>query len=93
MEKCSDIKFYEDPSSGAQLLQTHGRTDMTKLIIPFRNFANAPTNCIVLFVCIFWYSAAGLIMPPTVRPIKGPASLRIIDERIQSAGGIITDKG
>jgi hypothetical protein len=24
--------------------QTDGRTDMTKLIVPFRNFANAPKN-------------------------------------------------
>jgi hypothetical protein len=29
-------------------MQTDGRMDMTKLIVAFRNFANAPNNCIVL---------------------------------------------
>ena len=27
---------------GAELFQADGRTDMTKLIVAFRNFANAP---------------------------------------------------
>jgi hypothetical protein len=26
--------------------RTEGKTDMTKLIVAFRNFANAPKNCI-----------------------------------------------
>jgi hypothetical protein len=29
---------------GAELLHADGRTDMTKLIVAFRNFANAPKN-------------------------------------------------
>jgi hypothetical protein len=29
---------------GAELLHTDGRTDMTKQIVAFRNFANAPKN-------------------------------------------------
>jgi len=29
---------------GAELLHADGRTDITKLIIAFRNFANAPKN-------------------------------------------------
>ena len=29
---------------GAELFHADGRTDMTKLIAPFRNFANAPKN-------------------------------------------------
>jgi len=37
---------------GANLLyedrRTDGRTDMTKLIIIFRNFANAPKKCIYI---------------------------------------------
>jgi hypothetical protein len=33
---------------GAELFQTDGRTDMTKLIVAFRNFANLPNN--VLYV-------------------------------------------
>jgi len=29
---------------GAEFFHTNGQTDMTKLIIAFRNFANAPKN-------------------------------------------------
>jgi len=29
---------------GASLLNADGRTDITKLIVAFRNFANAPKN-------------------------------------------------
>ena len=45
--KYSNIKFHENPSSGGRVVlceQTDGRTDMTKLIDAFRNFANAPVN-------------------------------------------------
>ena len=31
---------------GAELFHAGGRTDMTKLIVAFRNFANAPKNCV-----------------------------------------------
>jgi hypothetical protein len=31
---------------GAELLHARGRTDMTKLIIPFRNYANEPQNVV-----------------------------------------------
>ena len=44
-EKHSNIKFRENPSSGSRVVQcgrTDRRTDMTKLIVGFRNFANAP---------------------------------------------------
>jgi len=40
-EKYSDIKFYEDPSSGSRVVPC-GRTDMTKLIVAFCNYTNAP---------------------------------------------------
>jgi hypothetical protein len=43
-EKYSNIKFQENPSNGAELFLADGRTDMTKLIVVFRNFANAPNN-------------------------------------------------
>jgi hypothetical protein len=46
-EKYSNIKFHENPSSGSRVVpcrQTDGRTDMTKLIVPFRNFGKAPKN-------------------------------------------------
>jgi len=40
-EKYSDIEFNENPSSRSRV---DGRTDMTKLIATFRNFANAPNK-------------------------------------------------
>ena len=39
--KYSNIKFYENPSRGSRV-NPWGRTDVTKLIVAFRNFANAP---------------------------------------------------
>jgi len=42
-EKFSNIKFHENPSSGRGVVPC-GRTDMTKLIVAFRGFANAPKN-------------------------------------------------
>jgi hypothetical protein len=44
-EKYSNIKCYENPSSVNPVVpcgQTDGQTDMTKLIVAFRHFANAP---------------------------------------------------
>jgi hypothetical protein len=43
-EKYSNIKFYENPSSGSRVVscgRMDGQTDMTKLIVTFGNFANA----------------------------------------------------
>jgi len=40
--KYSNIKFHENPSSGSR--QTEKWTDVTKLIVVFRNFAKAPKN-------------------------------------------------
>jgi hypothetical protein len=46
--KYSKIIFHEYPYSGSELLhagrRTNGRTAMTKQIVPFRNFVNAPKN-------------------------------------------------
>ena len=42
-EKYPTIKFNENLSSGGQAVPC-GRTDMTKLIVIFRNFANSPIN-------------------------------------------------
>ena len=47
-EKLSNIKFHGNLSSGSQVVprgRADGRTSMTKLIVAFRNFANAPENC------------------------------------------------
>jgi hypothetical protein len=39
-EKYSNMKFHENPSSGIRVVPC-GRTDMTKLIVAFRNFAKS----------------------------------------------------
>ena len=47
--KSSNIKFHQKPSIGNRVApcgQTDGQTDVTMLIVVFRNFANAPKNCI-----------------------------------------------
>jgi hypothetical protein len=52
-EKYANIKFLENPSSGSRVApygQKIGRTDLLKLIVAFRNFVNAPKNC-VLYGC------------------------------------------
>jgi len=46
-EKYSNIIFYENPSSESRIVprgRPGWRTDITKLIIDFRNFVNAPKN-------------------------------------------------
>ena len=40
---------------GAKLFRADGQTDITKLIVAFRNFANAPKNTIIYWV--FFYLA------------------------------------
>jgi hypothetical protein len=54
-EKYSVLNFM-NPSSGSRVVacwQTEGRTDMTKLIIAFRNFANAPKSDCRFLVNLF----------------------------------------
>jgi len=44
-EKCLNVEFCENPSSRSRVVpcgHTDGRTDLTKLIIAFRNFTKAP---------------------------------------------------
>ena len=46
-EKYSNIKFHENPSSGAQVSpcgQTDEQADTTKLMVDFRNLAIAPKS-------------------------------------------------
>jgi hypothetical protein len=46
-EKYSNIKFHENPSSVSSVVpwgRKDGRTGMTKPIVDFRSFANAPKN-------------------------------------------------
>jgi hypothetical protein len=35
---------------GAELFYSHGQTDTTKLKFAFRNFSNAPENCIFQYI-------------------------------------------
>jgi hypothetical protein len=42
-EKCLKMKFNENPSIGSPIVPS-GRTDMTKLIVAFRNFVDAPKS-------------------------------------------------
>jgi hypothetical protein len=53
-EKYWNINFYENPPSGPKLFhadgRTDGRTNVTKLIVAFRNFANAPKT--VHSICV-----------------------------------------
>ena len=42
-KKSSNIKFHKNLSSGSQVVSC-GQTDMTKLIVAFRNFADAPKS-------------------------------------------------
>jgi hypothetical protein len=47
LEKYSNIKFHEIPSSGSRVVplgQTDRRTDTAKLIVAFSNFANEHKN-------------------------------------------------
>ena len=50
-EQSSNIKCHENLSVRAELFQVHGqtqrKTDTTKLIVAFRNFANAPKKGII----------------------------------------------
>ena len=47
----SHINVHENPSSGSRVVlcgQMDGRTDITKLIVPFRNFANSSNYIVFL---------------------------------------------
>jgi hypothetical protein len=53
LEKYLNIKFHEILFSGSGVVPcTYGRTDITKLIVTFRNFANAH-KIIVLMVTVY----------------------------------------
>jgi len=46
-EKYSTTKIHENPSVRDKLFHADGRTDKKKLIISFRNFANAPNKALL----------------------------------------------
>jgi hypothetical protein len=47
-QNSSNNKFYRNPSEGGEFY-TEGRTDMTKLIVAFWNFANTSKDHVLLF--------------------------------------------
>jgi len=64
-----NIKFHENPSSGSRVVacgRTDRQTDMTKLIVAYRNFANAPKNRSILFT----RTVDVLHWSPTINPCK-----------------------
>ena len=59
-DNSSDIEYNENRRSGSRVFPcgwTDGRTDMTKLIVTFRIFANAPKKMInrALYFLVAWY--------------------------------------
>jgi len=50
LKKYTSIKFYENLYSGSRVVTCRqmGQRDMTKLIVAFRTFANAPINLLLL---------------------------------------------
>jgi hypothetical protein len=50
LEKFTTIKFHEKPSCGSRVVpygRTDSQTDISKLIVAFRNFANAPKRVLL----------------------------------------------
>ena len=47
VEKSVNIKLHQNPSSGSRVVPC-GRTDVTKLIVIFRNFVSAPNKLLCL---------------------------------------------
>jgi hypothetical protein len=72
-EKCLNIKFYENPSSGGRVVpcgKTGGRTDMKKLIVVFRNFVNVSKNSQVSIFCINLSSSSDLSLAVLVTVLR-----------------------
>jgi hypothetical protein len=57
-ENYSHIKFHENPSSGSRFVPCE-QTNITKLIVAFRNFANAPQN--IYATCVGVLVTCGLV--------------------------------
>jgi len=68
VEKYSDVTFKENPSIGSRVVpcerkegRIDGRTDMTKLIVAFRNSENAPKMHISVIRFIPWISLTHVV--------------------------------
>ena len=44
LKNLQTVKFHENPLVRAEMIHSHGQTDMAKLIVTFLNFAKAPNN-------------------------------------------------
>jgi hypothetical protein len=68
-EKGSNFKCHQNPSSSSRAVPS-GRTDVTKLILAFRNFANAPKKHFIIpnhdpFLSNILRSTAYCFIPPS----------------------------
>ena len=71
IENHSNIKFRENPFIGSRVVPC-GRTDITKLIVAFRNFTNVPKNGVKKPIGPTFKSAAP---PLKMGPIRCPQTL------------------
>ena len=62
-EKYSNTKFHKNPSGESRVVacgRTDVETDMSNLVVAFRNFANAPKICVFfpqyVYLCV-WYAS------------------------------------
>jgi len=56
-EKYTNIKFHENLPNGSRIFPcgwTGGHTDITKLIVAFRNIANVPKNLYITLLLDFF---------------------------------------
>jgi len=60
--KASNIKFHENPSNGSRVVPRGWTDDMTKLIVAFHKFANAPKKTKLKYATLF-----GTFLIPSVK--------------------------
>ena len=76
LEKYSNIKFHENPSSGSLVVpcgQRDGQTDMTELTVTFRNFVNLPNNSMLHELVVFQSSMKGHTLQGMLNRARLPA--------------------
>jgi hypothetical protein len=66
-KKKSRIRFHQNPSSGCRV--PVWRTDMTKLIVAFRNYSNAPKKGQLSLCSWAWCCCGSLLRPATSLPL------------------------
>ena len=68
--KSSNVKFHQNPSIGSRVVPC-GQTDMGKLIVAFRNFANAPKNCTIFKQVPLWPLMIAVDLQTCSLPVSG----------------------